>query len=148
MANNYKGIFKNINIFSDSLCNMNGVRKYIYNWKCKDNQFYTQANTLAANQGLLLEAHYLYMILLQTNPNCKLYHQRGHINTAKNSDIYSAADDFKKYNDIYGMVDLNLIRYISTYNNYVDRTSRSRLNNYTNGMENVLPITFYPLGPL
>ena len=71
----------------------------------------------------------------------RLFHQSGHIDN-KYDQLRDAALVFGRSNNVRGNVDLNFIRYISTYNNYVDQTSRSLLRNSNINMEYLDPIKF------
>lgn len=151
LADKWKYMFKNINIFSDSQIALFGLRDYIYNWKYNpaDNMFYNGRNklNLVKNQELYLECFQLLNILKQTNI-VNLYHQCGHVDNGKDN-LINAIEVFKKSNNIHGKVDYNTIRYISIYNNYVDSKSRSFIRR-TNTYENIYydPVSFYPQSDL
>lgn len=151
LANKWKYMFTNINIFSDSQIALFGLRDYIYNWKYNpaDNMFYNGRNklNLVKNQELYIECFQLLCELKKTN-NVNLYHQCGHVDNGKEN-LINAIEVFKKSNNIHGKVDYNTIRYISIYNNYVDNKSRSfirRTNVYENEFQD--PISFYPISGL
>ena len=114
IALKYSNQFQFINIFSDSLVSINGLKSYIYNWK------YNKLDNLLS-------------VLEQSPCIINLWHQSGHINNDY-SDIQKASESFKKNNNINGKIDFNFIRYISLWNNYVDQTSRSLLKR--NGKNN------------
>lgn len=147
-ANIYRGRFKYINIFSDSKISIDGLRDYIYRWSYnpKDGLLYTSTGKPAANQAIFIECNQM-MNILGADPYTMfcLYHQNGHINDSYR-DLCRAANTFSRSNNIYGKVDINLIRYISTYNDIVDKTSRSILkrNGHQDGYMD--PIQFYTIG--
>ena len=148
MANKWKNQFKYINIFSDSQISINGLKDYIYRWKFnpKDNKLYTSSGTPAANQSVFIECHYMMLELESiANSIIRIFHQSGHVDNAYNS-IKQAAVVFSKANNIAGNIDLNFIRYISTYNNYVDQTSRSLLRRSNRSLEYCDPICFEAKG--
>ena len=144
IALKYSNQFQFINIFSDSLVSINGLKSYIYNWKYNklDNLLYTSTNKPAANQEIFIEAHRMLSTLEQSPCIINLWHQSGHINNDY-SDIQKASESFKKNNNINGKIDFNFIRYISLWNNYVDQTSRSLLKrNGKNNNNYIDPLIF------
>ena len=128
IALKYRDKFQYINIFSDSLISINGLREYIYSWKYneKTGLLYNSTRKPVANQSIFIEAKSMLNLLEESKSIISIYHQSGHVSNNYNS-ILKAGDCFKKYNHINGKIDLNLIRYISVLNNYVDHTSRSIL---------------------
>ena len=128
IAMKYKDIYPYINIFSDSLISINGIRKYIYDWKLNpsDGMLYNKSNKKVANQAIFIENYTILKELEESSSIISLYHQPAHVDNNYNS-LIKAADSFKKSNTIIGNIDLNFIRYICTWNNYVDNTSRSIL---------------------
>jgi ribonuclease HI len=144
MANKWKDCFRFINIFSDSQISVFGLRDYIYNWRYNPNDglLYGSANKPIVNQEIFIETHYILTELMQiTNSSVRLFHQSGHIENGYDKLIY-ACKTFKKSNKINGKVDINFIRYISTYNNYVDNKSRQTLRNSNRSLNYIDPISF------
>lgn len=147
LAIKYKDQFDYINIFSDSQISIFGLRDYIYKWKynIKDELLYTSSGKPAVNQEIFIECH---KMLLESGLYNKinLIHQSGHINSNYAS-LQKAAVVFRKANGVAGPIDLNFIRYISTYNDFVDHNSRSLLH-ATNMRENkfVDPVKFVASG--
>ena len=135
--------FYYINIFCDSQVSVLGLRDYLPNWYYDRNTglLYNSAKNPVANQSVFVECN-TFLTNLKTTNRINLYHQSGHINNGFKA-INKAASVFKKSNNIPGTVDLNLIRYISLYNNYVDQMSRSILKR-TNIFDNnyVDPVSF------
>lgn len=124
MANKYKYNFQTINIFSDSQISIFGLRDYIYKWKFnpKDGLLYGSSKNPIINQSIFIEAYYMLKELNEFNIN--IYHQAGHVDNTVES-LNKAYNVFLRSNGF--AVDLNTIRYISTYNNFVDMSSRDIL---------------------
>lgn len=146
MAYKYKDTVKFINIFSDSLISVMGLKEYIYNWLLKDGIYYTRSNRkVVSNQNVFIEARGLLDELSRSNSIIRIFHQKGHIDNGYNN-LIEAANAFKRFNNIDGKIDLNFIRYISCWNNYVDETSRSLLRrNLKNVNYFYDPLVFYPI---
>lgn len=137
----YANMFDRINIFSDSEISVFGIRDYIYRWKFKNGQLYTSAGKPASNQEIFIECAQLL-----NHPNLyskvSIFHQNGHIDNSY-SKLQKAAKTFSQSNNIVGKIDLNLIRYISTYNNLVDKESRSFLIRSDKSIQYEDPISFF-----
>lgn len=127
LAIKYARNFRFVNIFSDSQVSILGLRDYIYNWKYTNGKLYSSSGKPVANQEIFYQCMQMLM-----HPNIdekvNLFHQSGHIDNSYNK-LVRAANTFATANNIVGNVDLNLIRYISTYNNIVDKESRTILLN-------------------
>ena len=143
LALQYRHLYPVINIFSDSLISIYGLRDYIYGWKFKvDGRLYSKSSTPVKNQELFIECFQMLTELRKTN-KVNLYHQSGHVENGLQQ-LQSAIYTFKKSNNIKGQVDYSTIRYISLYNNYVDAKSRSfirSINIYENTYTD--PLIFY-----
>jgi ribonuclease HI len=142
LALTYRSLFKVINIFSDSQVSLFGLRDYIYNWKQRGDTLYTTGNKPVANQSIFIECYQL-LTSLQTTNNIKLYHQSGHVDNGYEN-LNQAARSFGKSNHVKLPIDLNLIRYISTYNNYVDSVSRSMVRRTNMKDKYIDPLSFIP----
>ena len=144
IASQYINNYKYINLFSDSQVSINGLREYIYKWiiNPEDNKLYTRTNREVANQSIFIECHKILKDLANSSCIITLYHQPAHVND-KYSDLLKAAESFRKSNNIMGNIDLNFIRYITTWNNHVDSNSRSMLRRNRNN-NNIYrdPVTF------
>ena len=150
MANKWKNNFKFINIFSDSQISVFGLRDYIYKWKYnpRDGKLYGSSKTPIANQEIFIECHYMMMELESLNNVCiNIFHQSGHVGNSYNM-LKEASLIFSRANNIQGIIDLNFIRYISTYNNYVDHASRSLLRRSDSKIEYCDPIYFKAKGKI
>ena len=147
MANKYKNTYKNINIFCDSQVSILGLRDYIYNWRynAKDNKLYNTSRVPVANQEIFLECFYMLQDLQFTNLH--FYHQAGHIDNTLDK-LLRASEVFRRSNNIKCNIDLNIIRFISTYNTYVDMNSRSLLRRSDINKNYIDPIEFECRGPI
>lgn len=142
LAQKWSPYYYHINIFSDSQVSLFGLRDYIFNWKQKGDTLYTTANKPVANQSIFVECYQMLLPLQGTN-DIKLYHQSGHVDNGYEN-INQAARSFGKSNNIRLPIDLNLIRYISTYNNYVDSVSRSMVRRTNMKDQYIDPLSFFP----
>ena len=143
----YKDKFRFINIFSDSLLSVKGLTEYIYGWKYRNYCLYNSNNEMVANQYMFVEAFDLYQKLLLSNPNCKIYWQAAHMKIENANELCSAEDKFRRYNSFYGKIDLNFVRYISQFNNFVDNATRQYLKRYEQPVFVTNPIKFFPTHP-
>lgn len=156
----HRNEYKYINIFSDSLLCIDGLRKYSKKWNyIEDNSkgydfshgsYYKSKTHRVEHSDIYVECFEFLKKLRETN-DVALFHQKGHVklegngNAVKNR-LRTAGNDFKKFNDVNACIDANLMRYISTYNSTVDHISRMELlkcelkDNYT---YKTLPETAY-----
>jgi ribonuclease HI len=144
IAMRYRFQFPFINIFSDSLISINGLKSYILGWRYNPNDgcLYTKMKKKVVNQEIFIESYRILKELEAAPCMICLYHQPGHVENGYNN-LVKAADTFRKTNVIRGNIDLNFMRYISTWNNYVDNTSRSMLRrNKKNEQEFIDPLIF------
>lgn len=110
-----------INIFSDSQISVFGVRDRLLNWRFQGGNFIGSTGQVIANQEIFME---IVRLILAHNIRINFLHQAGHV-VPTSSSLQSAMHVFRTSNGIRGVVDMNIIRYISEYNNLVDRVSRS-----------------------
>lgn len=147
LAIKYARNFAFINLFSDSLLTVNTIRSYIGKWFYDKQQglLYTGNNKVASNQDIHIENLLLLNELLSINPNIRIYHQNGHINERSEASIDKAFSNFKLYNNIPGYiwVDRRIIKYISRYNNIIDKTTRERLREVNYKYQYNDPIVFH-----
>ena len=146
-AYKYMGNFKSINLFSDSLISVKGLTEYIYGWKYNNYCLYNSNHEVVANQALFIEAYDLFQRILLSNPNVRIFWQAAHMKTENANDLCMAADKFKKNNRYYGSIELNFIRYISQYNNFVDNATRQYLKRYEQPAYVTRPVSFFPTHP-
>lgn len=132
MASKWKQYYPFINIFCDSQFAILGLREYIWKWKIKDGNYINSLGKVTAHQEIFIECNQLLTNLQLTN-RVHLYHQLGHISNGID-ELQRAARSFEEFNHVNAPIDLNLIRYISSWNNYVDNKSRQQLR--PNGLSN------------
>ena len=146
LAYKWRNQFRVINLFSDSLISIYGLRDSIYKWRFNynDGSYYLK-NNIVKNQELIIECNMLVQELQRNNNIVNIFHQKGHV---KNDiqELREAIETFKRSNHFNGKVDYNFIRSISTYNNYIDEKTRSIIKR-VNLMENYYqdPIYFLRL---
>lgn len=120
----YKDKYPIIRIFSDSLICIDNLRSRIISWKIRDNkgvgEFIASGN-VAKNQEIFTEIMY---VMTENNLSIEFMHQMSHTNFTNSSSLEHAKAGFIKNNNIITDVDMELIRALSFYNNYVDRVSR------------------------
>ena len=130
LATKYKNQYKTIRIISDSQVNIYGIRDRIVNWKIsgkKDKDgfgHFVGSQGAIKNQDIFLEALYL---ILENNLSVELLHQAGHTSFSNPDLLIKSGELFKKYNGIEDELDIELLRALAFYNNYVDRNTRDIL---------------------
>ena len=146
LASKYKNEFPIINIFSDSQISILGIRDRFNNWICKeDGLLYGYGGEPIKSQEIYIE---IYNIIQSNNLTINFWHQKGHVKNVFSS-LKNAEHVFMASNGIRQLVDINLIRFISDFNNIVDQKSRSIL--YQTDIYNEYyfdPIKFYYNGGL
>lgn len=145
----YMKQFKFINIFSDSLYSVKGFREYIYGWRYHKHKLYRTPSKKhpVEHQEVFVEGFDMWQRMLLVNPNIRLFHQKGHVGTESPNSVIDAANKFAEFNNYYGSIDLNFIRYISNYNNFVDNMTRQYLKRYDSDKYYIDPIKFFPTHP-
>lgn len=125
MANHLKD-FKYINIFSDSKYAIDCVTNYIYNWRYDNNKesFITSSGQIAKYQDIIYETAMLLISVSKKKDICNVIFQPSHV-TNKYKSILDACESFKIHNNINCKIDIDLIRYISNWNDYADKTAKS-----------------------
>lgn len=141
LAIKYQHIFPVINIFSDSQLSIFGIRDRLvkWDWDIINQKLYTKSDTPVQSQDIYLELAYL---ILQYNLNVNFFHQKGHV-TNKNNDLVKAKYVFEVSNG-FTRVDINIIRYISRWNDIADNISRETLLKTSKNLSFKDAITFYP----
>ena len=149
MAYQYNGCFRTINIFSDSKISIMGLTKYIYHWRYNkhDGLLYGTSRNPISNQEIFIECVQLLKGLSQGPSIICLYHQAGHVSNHYEN-LRHAAEVFATSNNILGSVDMNLIRYLSTYNNLVDHNSREFLHKASRTGVYIDPVSFFAQGKI
>lgn len=124
----YRNNFKHINLFSDSMICIHGLREWLYNWlRCIYNGvMYSSSGKPVANQQTFAS---ILNTIVMNNLQINLYHQKGHVSVINNSSLFNAANVFKKTNFINEDVTLDLISILSGFNNMVDIRTGEKLEN-------------------
>ena len=126
LANGFKQQFKRIRIISDSQVSIDNIRDRIGKWKIHKAKTEPYGKFISSqgpvkNQDIFLDIMYF---IVENNLEIEFLYQSGHTNFNQASSLESAAKNFIKHNHILDEIDMELIRAISLYNNYVDRNSR------------------------
>lgn len=140
----YKNQFSEINLFSDSQISLFGIRDRIFTWTYNHNDglIYGYEDSIKS-QDVFID---ILNIIVSHNIKINFYHQKGHVKIDKFKSVLEAGHVFTASNNIRSKLDLNLIRYISNFNNMVDTKSRSVLMSHDITKLNIVePIKFYPL---
>lgn len=143
LAIRYQYNFSNINIFSDSQISIFGIRERFPTWRynVKDGKLYGSADQPIKSQEVYIE---IMELINQYNLTVTFWHQKGHVENKYDS-LVEAQHVFCASNRIRDKVDLSLIRYISYYNDIVDKKSRSiLLQTDPYKMKYTSPLIFYP----
>ena len=144
LALKYRYQYPFINLFSDSQISLFGVRDRCYTWKEIDNTLYGyNEQDPIKNQSVFIEI----MKMITDHHICiNFYHQKGHVNLENKNSLAEAAHVFKASNQIRDIIHIKFIKYISYYNNKVDKDSRILLNN-TNlyQLPYIQPVQFVPV---
>lgn len=146
MAAFYRDKFPIINIFSDSQISILGIRDRYDTWKCgSDGLLRGSVGEPIKSQEVFIE---IRKMMEEADLKVNFWHQKGHVkNTFSN--LENARHVFMASNGIRRGIDINLIRFISDYNNHVDSRSRSILYNTDIYRQKFIdPITFYYNGGL
>jgi ribonuclease HI len=114
-----------INIFSDSAYSISMLKDVVYKWTFNGNYYEDSHGQRAKNQEILLEiTNILLELCLKDRIRINLMYVPAHTGD-KESEIYGALEAFCRINKLQeSMVDVNLVRYLCTFNNYIDREAR------------------------
>ena len=148
LALKYYQNFETINLFSDSDYSIRGLKNFSnYRYDDENNTIYIKGNKELMNQSLFIENAQLLLKLIHVHPDVNLYFVKAHIDMTNIFALRKAANKFTTLNRFRNKdVDLNLIRYITTYNNMADKESRTVLrttNVYNNYYSD--PVQFFAL---
>ena len=114
-----------IRIISDSQISIDNIRKRVATWKIKQQKggtgHFVCSQGAVKNQDIFLEIMYT---IVENNLPIEFLHQMSHTNFTSPTSLTNAYTSFLRHNNIMDDVDMELIRAISFYNNYVDRNSR------------------------
>lgn len=148
LALRYRNNYKTIRILSDSMLNIVGIRDRILKWrisKKKDKDGFSTFIGSAGqimNQDIFLEALYT---ILQYDLSIEFLHQKGHTSFSDPDSLIKMGESFKKINNISSdtELDIELLRSLAFYNNYVDRNSRDILYSVDMSQQNyVFPFEY------
>lgn len=146
LAIRYQNDFKTIRILSDSMLNILGIRERVLKWKVskkKDKDGYPTfigSTGQIKNQDIFLEALYT---IIASNISIEFLHQKGHTSFSDPTSLIKMGEDFKKINGIMDDIDIELLRSLAFYNNYVDRNSRDVLYSVDMSQQNyVFPFEY------
>lgn len=131
LAIKYKYNFSVINIFSDSIISIYGIRDYIFKWTVNpvNNDLRGYNNIHVASQSVFIE---ILSTIVREGIYINFYHQKGHININNEYHLKMAEHVFEASNNIRDGVDIELIKYISSKNYEVDKTTRKILKENKN----------------
>lgn len=117
------GIPVSINIFSDSMISVKGIREWIFNWVYMDRVLYKRDGSTVMNQNYI---KLIYNAIVMNRLKINIYHQKGHV--GNNYD--KAAKTFHSSNGIFCNTIGVTPQYISAYNDKIDRLTRDTLSQY------------------
>lgn len=126
----YRDGFKTINLISDSKITIFGIRDWIFDQIVRTGNrpaLIGSSGKEVANQNILLQ---IINTILYYDLRINLYHQNGHININKYTDVQEAYKTFKTSNTILQDIDIELIRAISWCNDVVDNFTREEVINF------------------
>lgn len=132
----FKDKYKTINLFSDSIVCINGLRSWIFNWVNNNNILYNSSKVPVANQNTFLA---IVRLILINNFHINLYHVKGHVNLQSPISINRAMDVFTRMNNVSG-VDCNLISEICKYNDKIDVLTRDVLDHFIKNNEDKIDL--------
>lgn len=137
----FRSLVSTINIISDSMICIEGLREWIYNWinNSYNGQLYTSEGKLVKNQQVFIR---IINMIIQNNIYINFYHCKGHVSNSQASLDY-AKKNFLSSNRIKDDIDMSIIKEISNWNNYIDKSSRDKLIFLQKG-ENSNYYTFTP----
>lgn len=126
-ANRNKDPFE-VNIISDSLISIKGLRNWLPRWGCTSKGTLINASGAeVANQIFFKE---IFSMILFYNLRVKFYHQKGHVSDKVHS-LYKSEKVFYQTNDISIEKAGFTPNYLAYWNNVVDKTSRSIIYHHT-----------------
>lgn len=115
-----------LNVFSDSMISVKGIKEWMPTWiaKYKDGYLRSASNKIVANQYFF---KYIYnMIILNPDVKLNIYHQDGHIN----QDFNQILPSFRKTNGVYPQ-DIGITaEHLCLCNDMVDKKTRIIINEF------------------
>lgn len=115
---------KNINIFSDSLISVTGLREWIFGWVNKNGKLYNSNKQPVANMELIYEI--IQLILDNRHVNINLFHTKGHIDYHDQVQRRKVKELFITHNDGF-YIDDRFVSLLKIYNDMVDNNTRANL---------------------
>lgn len=141
MAIMYRNYFRVLNIFCDSEVSVLGVRDRCLDWPIENHTMYTKAGSPVKSQEIFFQ---IINSIIRYDVKINFWWLHGHMKNSGRK-IVKAGSEFKYANDITERkVDLNLIRYISKWNNIVDERVRTLARQFKRDREYIDPIEFIP----
>lgn len=148
LAIKYRPYFRVFNIFSDSLYSVHAIRDYYMDWRWNQNKecftynkMHHKSKKPIENQELIFECMQLVSEIKKTNL-INIIHMKGHI--ISQEDLVPAMDALKTCNGYHGLVSYSVMRYISSYNNYIDNRTRDIVHRININKEYCDPLIFKP----
>lgn len=137
----YRDKFKVVNLFSDSLISVNNLNIGVYKWYTIDGKLCrTNGDPIVKNSSTYLQ---ILNIISRNNLRVNIYHMKGHINPNKTKELYKGITTFIKSNNFIDRDwELDFIKYLSIWNDYVD--NRTRITLKVNTKKYINPIKFVP----
>lgn len=136
-----------INIFSDSAYALEMLKDGVFKWTFNGNQYLDRHGNVAKNQDILLEiTNILLTLVLRYNIRVNLMFVPSHVGT-REYEMHEALRTFSRMNNVSKntKVDINLVRYLCLFNNYIDREVRNlSMISAINDKKFEEAITFYP----
>lgn len=143
LALRYQKNFQCINIFSDNENAILCIRERVMNWRVVGNTLIGSSNNPIVAQNLYIE---MVLTINEAGLSVNFWHQKGHVNSGAKS-LSNALYIFKTNNGpIVAQQDIEIgfIKYISYFNNLVDKKSRDLLHNQELADQIINPLVFYP----
>lgn len=121
--------YKTVNIFSDSQISVYGLRDRLFGWLSgmdMDGIMYSTSGDPVANQDAILN---IASRILKKDIFINMFHQKGHVDILNYKSLGTAIDCFYTSNDVPKMyINCNDIKIMSSYNNIIDKETRSILD--------------------
>lgn len=134
---------KYINIFSDSLISVKGLREWFDGWTLDDNGYLLNSSgEKVANQNIIAS---IMNMIITYNIDVSFFHIKGHINFNKDSEVEKALSKFEQHNGTVGIgkIGKDTMRRMLECNDYVDNATRESLQHSEN-----VPIFLRPVEKL
>ena len=140
----YKDQYPYINLFSDSLISILGIRERIFKWKNCNGELYGKEQNRIANQSVFIE---IVEMIMYYQLHINFWFQRSHVNEKHYGELERARESFVIENRIpSNLITIEDIKYLSYWNNMVDSHARKLLTTIQFNERNFFhdPISFHP----